>query len=172
MFKFEPNDVWETYDTNVQAYRGNFFSTQSILLAVVAFILEKHNILTIFISIIGLFQMWYIWFRVISTRIRIVDYHKYGMNKIFDNEGNFSPSNVHSKICLREDVYANEGKIRHKVNKKMSKLWGRKTNHGQKLKFRNFRMTRVKLDIIIPISITAIWLFFLVNAYLSLTKIC
>jgi len=167
MFKFEPNDIWETYDSNVQAYRGNFFSTQSILLAVVAIILDKNNILTILISIIGLIQLWYIWFRVITTRIRIVDYHKYGMNKIFNKKGDFSPSKIMSGNYLREDAYANDKTIRQKVNKKMSALWERKNKRGQELKFRNFRMTRVKLDIIIPVSITLIWTFFIVNSVLS-----
>jgi len=41
MFKFEPNDEWKTHDSNVQAYRSNLFSTQSILLAVVAIMLDK-----------------------------------------------------------------------------------------------------------------------------------
>jgi hypothetical protein len=168
MFKFEPDDEWKTHDSNVQTYRSNFFSTQSILLAVVAIILDKNNILTIIISIISLFQMWYIWFRVISTRIFIVDYYKYGMNKIFDNNGNYIPLKTKCNDYLHEDIYATDKKIRNKINKNITELWGRKTKFGKNLKFNNFRLTRVKLDILIPISITLIWIFFLTNAFLKL----
>jgi hypothetical protein len=171
MFKFETNDKWEIYEANVQAYRGIFFSTQSILLAVVAIVIEKNTILTILISIIGLFQMWYIWFRVIFIRICIVDFHKYGMNKIFDNEGNYPPLYIPCENYLREDIYAKDRKIRKKVNKVMSKLWERKTVKGKELKFDNLRMTRIKLDILIPASITLIWIFFFTNAFLALMGI-
>jgi hypothetical protein len=170
MFKFEPNDEWKTHDSNVQAYRSNLFSTQSILLAVVAIMIDKNNILSILISIVGLFQLWYIWFRIISTRIFIVDYHKYGMNKIFNNKGKLILSDIKCDDYLREDIYATNKKVRHRVNKNITKLWGRKNKYGQNLKFINFRMTRLKLDIIIPISMTLVWIFFLINAFLKLVE--
>jgi hypothetical protein len=169
MFKFESDEVWKTYDSNVQSYRSNLFSTQSILLAVVAIILDKATFLTmltsVLIPVIGLIQMWVIWFPIIRKRIRIVDYYKYGMGKIFDNEGNFLLSGVQFDNCLKEDVYANDRTIRHKVNRIITTRWGRKTKKGEKiLPFGNFRMTRIKIDILIPVSFTLIWVFFFIIA--------
>jgi len=42
---------WSTYESNVQAYRGLFLSSQSIFLAIGAITLEKSSLLT-FIRIV------------------------------------------------------------------------------------------------------------------------
>ena len=147
------NEKWSTYEANVQAYRSNFLSSQSILLAVGAISLGKIFYLTLMISIIGLFHMWVIWFRVIIIRTRIVDYHKFGFKKLFDNEGNLSNQNYN---YLQEIIYSNNWKVRFKVNKNYSNIWERKPK-----KFTNLRTTRIKLDLLIPITLTLIWLMFI-----------
>jgi hypothetical protein len=153
------SERWMTYEANVQAYRSNFLSSQSILLAVGAIVLGKSLILTIIISAIGIFQMWLIWYGVIAIRTRIVDYYKYsmslGINKLFDNKGNLVSSNVPCSEYLNENTYATNAGIRDKINEYISKNWERKT------KFSNNRTTRVKLDIILPVSITFIWAVFI-----------
>ena len=127
--------------------------------------LEKSCYITIAISIIGLFQIWYIWFRVIFIRTCILDYHKYGMNKIFDNDGNEITSEEQRSNYLLEYTYANVRKTRTDVNTIMSEKWERKPS-----KFRNFRMTRVKLDIMLPIFFTLIWLLFIFYECLIIIK--
>jgi len=170
MMKFEPNEVWKTYDSNVQAYRSNFFSTQSILVAVGAFIYGKDDFLTLLVTIIALIQMWLIWFQVITVRIRIVDFHKYGMNNIFDEKGNYLPE-VQYKNSLKEIDYVKNNKIRNTVNDVMSTLWERKNHKGKNKQFYNFRETRIKIDILIPVLITLIWIYFLVNSVQALFSI-
>jgi len=92
------------------------------------------------------------------------------MNKIFNKKGELVLSDTKCDDYLREDIYATNKKVRHRVNKNITKLWGRKNKYGQNLKFSNFRMTRLKLDIIIPISMTLVWIFFLTNAFLKLVE--
>jgi hypothetical protein len=150
------SEQWATYESNIQGYRSNFLSSQSILLAVETIISGKNPILTAIIAAIGLFQLWYIWYRIISIRTRIADYFKYsmnlGINKLFDKEGNSLSSNTQYSDCLDENIYATNAKVRRKVNKYISENWGKRE------KFRNIRTTRLKLDIILPVSITIIWI--------------
>ena len=148
---FEKNAFkWSTYEANVQSYRSNLFSTQSILLAVCAFLLDRNSmILTIGISFIGLFQMWYIWFRVILTRVLIVDFYKNDLNIKYNNKGKqISDCND----PLKEKTYIKNKKIRQNIN----------LNEGIG---NNIRMTRFKLDVLIPISISIIWIIFILYSF-------
>ena len=154
MYKFEPTKEWATYEANVQAYRSNFLSSQSILLAVGAFVIEKSMILTILISAIGLFQMWFIWHRVICNRVLIVDYHKFGMPDIFDNNGNYCPSGIKNNDYLEEETYVKNKAIRNKINEKLGEI--------RRKKFTNTRKSRKKIDWMIPISFTPIWIIYIV----------
>lgn len=143
---------WATYEANVQSYRSNFLSSQSIMLAVGAITLQESYILTLIIAIIAIIQMWYIWFRVIYCRCIIVDYYKFLMYEHFDELGNIR--NENSKSYLSEYAYVKKRKIRKNVNYNMRYIYGRNK------KFTNMRVTRIKIDVILPITMTAIWLAF------------
>ncbi len=149
---------WNTYDASVQSYRMILISSQSILLAVGAIITDQNTVLMAAIAIIALFQIWFIGFRVIRCRTIIVDYHKYKMSEIFNNNGELladSPAEP-----LAENTYLKIRKVRKDVNKLMSehKSWGRKC------KFRNMRLTRIKLDVLLPLSFTFIWIIYILNS--------
>ena len=68
---------WAVYEANVQSYRSNMLSSQSFLLAVGAILFDKPWHLIVCVAIIAFLQIWYIWFRVIYSRLKIVDYYKF-----------------------------------------------------------------------------------------------
>lgn len=144
---------WSTYESNVQSYRSNMIASQSFLIAVGA-ILFKQNICLEFLCIlVALFQLWFIWFRIIRVRTIIVDFYKFKLGNIFDRYGNLrSEKDVNP---LLEDVYVRNRSIRKKVNNKLAELYSNK-----KYKH-NMRATRCKIDLCIPISFTFIWIAFL-----------
>ena len=150
IFVFAPDGQWSTYESNVQAYRSNFLSSQSILLAVGAIVLEQKSFLVfIIVFLLAIVQIWYIWVRAIIVRCCIVDFHKFNMSTLFDKDGNCvsNPSEP-----LREKDYATITRTRKKVNDGMTKMMGEK--------FVNIRLTRFKFDILIPAMMTIIWCAF------------
>ena len=152
MRNFKPNEEWGVYESNVQAYRSNFLSSQSILLAVGAITYANSFILTTIIAVISVIQIWYIWFRVIYVRTQILDYHKYAMNTIFDKKGNIRDERTNPQNYLSEQTYIRDKSVRKEVYKNMTSIWGRQEN------FHTLRLTRIKFDILIPASMTLIWL--------------
>ncbi len=144
---------WSTYESNMQAYRSCFLSSQSIMLAVGAVLLDKSKIAIIIIAVLSMFQILFVWVPVIYKRSLIVDFHKYNMAKKFDKKGNKIRKN--NKHHLTEIIYCNNRKVRKKVNSKMSKnICNGKT-------FVNIRKTRMKIDIIIPISMISLWAIYI-----------
>ncbi len=145
------SDRWSTYDANVQAYRSNMIASQSFLLAVTTFSMEK-VILGCTCVAIAIFQLWFIWFRVIRARTIISDFHKFNLGTRFYYCG----EKINETSCgkpLDEDVYVKNKTIRKKVNAELAK-------DNPKLKH-NMRATRVKIDLILPISFTVLWIVIL-----------
>ena len=126
--------LWSVYEANVQAYRGSFNASQAILLAFGAIIYGKNTSLFAFIAILALAQIWYIWFRVIRSRILIVDYHK-----IF-----IDPKYRPPEHDIGESAYLNDEKARREFNKAANM-------HS------NWRLSRIKMDILLPILYTVLW---------------
>ncbi len=144
------SDRWSTYDSNVQAYRSNMIASQSFLLAVATLSMDK-TILGCVCVIIAIFQLWFIWFRVIRTRTIISYFHKFDLNTRFNNCGVTIFDNDQScKKPLEEDTYVKDKTIRKKVNKELGK-------ENPKLKH-NMRLTRIKLDLVLPITFTILWI--------------
>ncbi len=155
-------DQWSVYDTNVQAYRSNFISSQSLLLTVGALFIDKSLFLIIFVTLIAFFQMWYVWFPVIRARTIISDFHKFSAKyEEFKNININGEFEEHTLNPLTEEVYVDNNKIRKKANAVLSKLIG-----DEKLKH-NFRITRIKLDRILPVTFSAIWLVMCIYCVLS-----
>ena len=155
MKEYSPNyEKWSVYESNMQAYRGNFLSSQSFLLAVGAITIEKNMLLTLGLAIIAIYQIWFIWVKSIYIRTQIVDYHKYAMNTLFDEYGNEKEGNENVSE-LSEHTYTSNRSVRSKVYDLMSKKWNRSG------KFRTMRRTRFEFDILIPASITLIWGLFI-----------
>jgi len=154
MKDYEPNKEWAVYESMTDSYRGIFLSSQSILLAVGAVTLQTTTLLTAFIAIAAILQIWYIWFRILYVRSQISDYHKYAMNKRFDKAGNPRGGDADPADYLSEHVYVRNRAVRARVHTNMTAAWERKE------KFTTLRLTRIKLDIIIPVFMTAIWVSF------------
>jgi hypothetical protein len=128
----------------LQSYRSIFISSQSFFLALAAILFEKSILLTSSIGILCLIQIWWIWFRVVYYRSLIVDFYKFEIGEKFNEVGDISTDNK----FIKEKEYVKKFDIRKKIN-----------NHlGEK----NLRITRIKIDIILPIIFSLIWLLFLI----------
>lgn len=146
------SNKWSTYETNVQSYRSNMIASQSFLLAAGMFSIDR-MVLSCTCVAIALFQLWFIWFRVIRVRTIISDYHKFDLKNMFNNYGNkIVKTNECCENPLDEDTYLKNRGVRKKVNNVLSK-----EKHQPKLKH-NMRLTRIKIDLILPISFTLLWI--------------
>ncbi len=83
------------------------------------------------------------------------------MYKLFDNNGNLLTNNKCTNN-LNEHTYVSNKIIRNQVNKNMTVCFDRNEKT-----FHNFRLTRIKLDVIIPILFTIIWISFFIYSYLN-----
>ncbi len=139
----EHKSKWSTYESNVQAYRSNFIASISILLAVGALLIDFGIIYISSVCLLAVIQIWYVWNRVIISRIKIVDFYKFNLDSYFDNKGLYigNSKNITDSNRLQEITYVKDVKIRKLVHSKMSEHpdWNRKA------KFITMRPTRFKL---------------------------
>ena len=151
------DESWATYEANLQAYRSIFLSSQSIMLAVGAIIIDKSKVAILLIAAIAIFQIFYVWLPVIYYRFLLVDFHKYRLGYRFDSNGNFVEKE--SEQPLTELIYCKNKKIRQKVNACLSKEISRERP------FSNWRETRRKIDIVIPASMISVWCIYILVAF-------
>ncbi|MBQ6951522.1 MAG: hypothetical protein IJN44_08515 [Clostridia bacterium] len=151
------NTKWSTYEANVQSYRSNMIASQSFLLAVGAILLEKDPILLAICVAVAMIQLWYIWFRVIRARTLIVDYYKFDLKNRYNQNGDPHPQ---AEDYLEEDTFVRNKTVRNKILDNLGKK-------KKKLKHK-FRMTRFKLDILLPVTFSIIWLGMLIVQLLAL----
>lgn len=151
------DNSWSTYEANLQAYRSNFLSSQSIMLAVGAIIIDKSKIATVLIAAIAVFQIVYVWLPVIYYRFLLVDFHKYCLGDRFDVNGDFVEKE--NGEPLTELIYCKNKKIRQNVNEYLSKEISRERPFG------NWRETRRKIDIVIPVSMISLWCVYILVAF-------
>ena len=150
----EKHDLqWSVYDDLLQSYRSHSLASQSILLAVGALLYSKYYLLLLTFAI-AMTQIWYIWFRIIRTRSIITDFHKFSYKYNFASfiNGNTGDLEENTTTPLTEEIYLKNRKIRKTANKVLAEKM-----HESKLKY-NFRLTRIKIDIILPATITILWL--------------
>lgn len=145
-------DKWSVYESNVQAYRSNMIASQSFLLAIGAIVIDK-LILECACVGIALIQLWIIWYRIIRSRTIICDFYKYDLGSKFNNCG--QEINEGCTDFLDEDTYVKDRILRKKVNEKLANM-----TNKPKLKY-NMRLTRFKIDLILPISFSILWILFL-----------
>ncbi len=144
------SNKWNVYEANVQSYRSNMIASQSFLLAAGMFSVDR-IVLSCTCVIIALFQLWFIWFRVIRVRTIISDYHKFDLESKFNACG--QEIDVFAEDCykpLDEDTYVKNRTVRKKINETLSR-------DNLKLKY-NMRQTRIKIDLILPLSFTLLWI--------------
>lgn len=107
---------WSTNEALLQSYRSCFLSSQSMLVAVGAIVLDKSMIITIIISIIAILHIVCIWFPMIKHRGMVIDFHKYSMGELFDDKGNIIFTSKPNKY-LQESTYTQNRVVRAKVNR-------------------------------------------------------
>ncbi|MDD5111434.1 MAG: hypothetical protein PHG85_02715 [Candidatus Altiarchaeota archaeon] len=128
---------WQVNEQLLQSYRNMFLSSQSFMLAVGAIAMGKSNLLMALLTIIGLLMIWAVWFPIVRSRHLIVDYHKYQLNST-------SPD---AKICT-ETEYVHDMAKRKETNA----ILGIK---------HEFRPTRFKIDLCLPLLYSLIWILLL-----------
>ena len=140
---------FEKYQTNedlLQSYRSIFISSESFLLAVGAIFLEKNLIMLLITVVIGLVMIWFLWFPIVRARHLIVDYYKYQ-----------AKLTLSSKNICSVDEYVD--KKNRELRKQTNKMLGINTN---------WRKTRKKIDLYLPILFSIVWVSLAVVELLSL----
>jgi len=127
-------DKWSINETLLQSYRSIFISSQAFLLAVGAIVSGKNEVVLFSVAAISLLMIWVIWFPVVRSRHKIVDYYKCSSQLSETNR---------SQLCSEKE-YVHNRKLRTQANQ----LFDIKTN---------WRETRFKIDLLIPICFSVIW---------------
>jgi hypothetical protein len=136
-------DTTEKYSINeslLQSYRQIFISSESFLLAVGTLALEQDIAVFLIVAIVSIIIIWPGWFEVVKFRHRIVDYYKFSVEH-------------ETGISLKD--YINNAKIRKTANQIIGKELGEKGN---------WRPTRKKIDCMLPVMFTLVWLV-LIGSY-------
>ena len=123
---------WDTNENLLQSYRSIFISSQSFLIAVGAILLDSKTpwwLLPI-VFIAAIMIIWVLWFQVVSARAKIADIYKHNLLENFDTQS--------------ITQYLKDKRFRKAVNLK----------HGIK----NWRETRLKVDLVLPIIFSIIWI--------------
>jgi len=97
---------------------------------------DKSSWLFYILAGISVYMIWHIWFPVVKSRHRFVDYYKYALEL---------PEEERSKLC-EVKIYVKDKKEREKANRIL------------KLEDGEWRPTRKKVDFVIPCLFTFIWL--------------
>ncbi len=149
-----PDSQWSTYESNVQAYRGLSMSVQSLYLAVGAILLGVGDNLPFFtVFALAMVTTWYVFFPVIYARCAIVDFYKFALESRFDANGaaRENAGDTHLSPRAYADVLRGRA-LRARVASQIEMSTGER--------FRTMRQTRVKLDLVVPSSVTIVWIVF------------
>jgi hypothetical protein len=100
----------------------------------------KSAVLLYAVAFTSMAMIWIVWFPVVRARLFIVDYYKYAAT--------LSPENA-PILCSEQDYVR---KADHRAN--ANRLFGLTSN---------WRTTRIKMDIVLPLLFTALWLVLVVH---------
>ena len=145
MNKKSAERAWAVNERLLQSYRSIFIASQSFLLAVGALLIdgEKPNWLFGFVATASLIMIWYIWFPVVVARAKIVDYYKLQVFTDIADEPGFCSEEEYLRCAPRR--------------KAMNAVGGKK----------NWRVTRIKVDLFLPIIFTVIWAVLFWSKYIG-----
>lgn len=154
---------WSVNESLLQSYRSIFISSQSFLLAVGALTFDKESWmmtgLNIVLATMSLVMIRWIWFPVVKSRRRIVDYYKFSMDL---------PEEVQNEFftAFKEDDFVKDGELRNRANEFLLK------NHPQWTNIKSdLRETRKKVDGWIPLGFSIVWVIFLIISIIQLTQL-
>ncbi len=71
------NEKYQMNEMNLQAYRLMFIPLEAILLVIGILIQDQPRSLFHFFLAFGLYSIWGLWFPIVRSRQRVVDYFKY-----------------------------------------------------------------------------------------------
>lgn len=138
-------DKWTLNESLLQSYRGIFIGSQSFLLAVGAMFAQtpKLNWALVGLALLSVYVIWRMWFPIVPSRARIVDYYKFKSDSAYDSafEG------------ITEDDYVRNDDVRESVNSEICK--------------NNWRETRRKVDIGLPVIFTIIWTMLIYSYFIA-----
>lgn len=131
---------WTANESLLQSYRSIFISSQSFFLTAGAVLIEKSPFLVFSVAAMALVMIWFIWLPVVKARFLIVDYHKYlSMKAQLELPG----------VCSERDYVHDEAK-----RQAFNNTFGIDTN---------WRATRIKLDLALPILFTVFWVVLVIH---------
>jgi len=139
---------WTTNENLLQSYRLLAVASQSFLLAVGAVLSNSRFYVFLLSALVALTMIWVIWYPVVVIRHRIVDYYKYASSL----DSHKKTALLHA--CRNAEDYATQKNLR----KKADLILGLNTN---------WRVTRVKLDRVLPIMFTFLWIALAVDQIAS-----
>jgi len=127
-------EKWSVNESLLQSYRQISLSCQGFILTAGAIFYGKASLFAfVLFCLIALAVTWLIWFPIVRARMRVVDFHKHAhLSQAPDSE-----------LCS-ENEYVNCKTHREAANKK----FGIKSN---------WRSTRIKLDIALPVLFSLLW---------------
>lgn len=134
--------MWTINENLLQSYRLVFIESQSFFLAVGAILTlnTSHDWIFYVFTGLAIIIIWYIWFRVVRVRHLIVDYHKFIHLYILKNQ--IEPEGICS-----EKLYINN----------CDRTYRKNTNKILDID-KNWRLTRFKIDLLLPIIFTVSWI--------------
>lgn len=138
---------WAVYEANVQQYRVLSATVQSFLLAIGSILFSTSKpvpgYLLILIVFLGVGHIAWVWIPVVFSRHKAIDYYK------FQHDKKLPPKlrEELEKFCS-EKQYVEDRTLRQQVN---NKYFGDE-------KLRVWRLTRLKLDIAVPLAYMAFWI--------------
>lgn len=156
----ESDTQWAVFEANVQAYRQLSVGSQGLLLTAGSVLLSQSlrmPFLTIFV--ISMIVTWYVYFPVIFARTAIVDFHKFALGKNFDRTGHrvAGGPNYHP-LSERDYGKLTNFRLRQAVYNELS-VPGREP-------FRTVRVTRKKLDVMLPTLMTVAWIILVIDSFM------
>jgi hypothetical protein len=125
-------------EMNLQAYRLMFIPLEAIFIVAGIAVYEKPRFLFLFLMAIGLYTIWGLWFPIVRSRQKVVDYYKYQ-----------STPDRNRDLGVDLESYIHDKELRQKVNDQLGIS-------------ANWRKTRRKVDFILPVLFTLIWFVLLI----------
>ena len=127
-------DKYRINEMNLQAYRLIFIPLEAILFVAGISVDGMPRFLFLFLMGMSLYTIWGLWFPIVRSRQRVVDYYKY---QAFPNRV--------VELGVDLESYIHDRDARKKVNDELG-ITG------------NWRKTRRKVDFILPVLFTLSWL--------------
>jgi hypothetical protein len=131
-------EKYRTNEMNLQSYRLMFIPLEAILIVAGITVYEKPRFLFLFLMAVSLYTIWGLWFPIVRSRQKVVDYYKYQS----------TPDRIRD-LGVDLESYIHDKEIRQKVNDQLGIS-------------ANWRKTRRKIDFILPVLFTLIWLVLLI----------